>query len=165
MRPILCLAILVLCLPALVSAEPTPPACTALQAELDTLRAQLHRFEAAEKIAAPIAVLNAEAVLPGTVAKPPATQILVIEQPYSKTGCRLGLFQAPARAKWQDTELWLDLEKELSPAAVEALLGSEHYDVRGGDNVIWQYGKCGASSQAQVMFSNSKLADWRAPEH
>lgn len=142
-------------------AAPVTTDCSALQQEVMKLRAQVRALEAAGR---PITSHQAAAsALPGTAAKPAATQTLVVEEPYSRTGCSKGLFTGIAPAKWQDANLWLDLEKDQSPAAVEALLGVEHYDERGGANVIWHFGKCGAASKAQVLFTNGKLADWRAP--
>ena len=90
---------------------------------------------------------------------------MVVEEPYSRTGCRAGLFEGIKPAKWQESNVWFDLEKGQTPAAVEALLGVEHYDEAGGGNVIWHYGRCGKRSMAQVLFSQGKLADWRAPKH
>lgn len=150
---------------AVSSAEAASPAtdCTALQQEVTQLRARVRTLEAALRPVATAPAQTAASALPGTAAKPAATQTLVIEEPYSRSGCSKGLFAGIAPAKWQGADLWLDLEKGQSPAAVEALLGVEHYDERGGANVIWHYGKCGAASKAQVLFSSGRLADWRAP--
>ena len=135
--------------------------CTALQAEVETLRARLKLLEAA---AVPTAALPALApVAPGLAAKPAAIQRVVVEEPYSRTGCSEGLFKGIAYARWQDADLWLELEKGLSPAEVEKLLGVEHYDEEGGGNLLWHYGKCGAASRAQLLFTKGKLVDWRAP--
>jgi predicted nucleic acid-binding Zn ribbon protein len=108
-------------------------------------------------------VSNQAEQLPGTAAKPAATQRLVIEEPYSRTGCSRGLFQGIAPAQWQEQNLWQDLEKGQTPAEVEKILGPEHYDESGGGNVIWHYGRCGVSSRAQVLFTQGRLTDWRAP--
>lgn len=145
-------------LPLLVAAQ-VPNDCRALQTEVEALRARVKILEAANAQPLP----KQPAALPGTAAKPAAKQIVIVEEPYSRSGCRQSLFEGAASAKWQDVELWLELEKGQLPAKVEALLGPEHYDERGGNNVIWHYGKCGASSMAQVLFTNGKLADWRKP--
>lgn len=138
-----------------------PTACTALQAEVETLRAKLRALETA---AAPAAVPAAIApAVEGLAPKPAPVQRVVVEQPYSRTGCSESLFKGMAPARWQDGDLWLDLEKGLSPAAVEKLLGVEHYDEQGGGNLVWHYGKCGAASRAQLLFTDGKLANWRAP--
>lgn len=152
------LVALVASLPLSVAAQSPATDCSALQAEVETLRAQLRTLQAA-----PNPTASPAAALPGIAAKPAATQRLVIEEPYSRSGCRRGLLKGVAPARWQDADLWLDLEKGQSPAQVEALLGSEHFDESGGGNVIWHYGKCGATSLAQVLFSNGKLSDWRVP--
>ena len=110
-------------------------------------------------------LLKQAAPLPGTAAKPAAKRIVVVEEPYSRSGCRQSLFEGATPGKWQDADLWVDLEKGQLPAQVEALLGPEHYDERGGDSIIWHYGKCGASSMAQVLFTKGRLADWRKPAH
>ena len=142
-------------------AAPAASDCSALQQEVTQLRAKVSTLEAALRPVAP--TQTPASALPGTAAKPAATQTLVIEEPYSRSGCSKGLFAGIAPAKWQDGNLWLDLEKGQSPAAVEALLGIEHFDERGGANVIWHFGKCGAASRAQVLFTDGRLADWRAP--
>ena len=144
-------------------ATPTSTDCSALQQEVTQLRERVRMLEATLSPVATAPAQTAASALPGTAAKPAAIQTLVIEEPYSRTGCSKGLFAGIAPAKWQNADLWLDLEKGQSPAAVEALLGVEHYDERGGGNVIWHYGKCGAASRAQVLFSNGQLADWRVP--
>lgn len=136
--------------------------CSALQAEVEALRAKVRALEAS---ALPVTTppQQAAAALPGTAAKPAAVARVVIEEPYSRTGCSRGLFKGIAPARWQDIELWRDLAQGQSPAEVEQLLGIEHYDERGGRNVIWHYGNCGASSRAQVLFTDGKVADWQAP--
>lgn len=136
--------------------------CSAQQTELETLRARVRTLEAG-LAAAPSVALQTSAALPGTAAKPAATKVVVVEEPYSRSGCSLGLFKGIEPAKWQDRDLWLDLGKGQSAAQVEKLLGVEHYDERGGGNVIWHYGRCGGASMAQVLFSNGQLVDWRAP--
>lgn len=139
--------------------------CTALQAELETLRAKVRRLEAGQGAVISAIPQTATSALPGTAPKPAAKATVVIEEPYSRSGCRKGLFEPIASAKWQDAQLWFDLERGQSPAEVEALLGVEHYDGQGADNVVWHYGKCGSSSMAQVLFTKGKLADWRAPSN
>lgn len=136
--------------------------CSALQTEVETLRAKVRTLEAGLAVAPSVAA-QTSAALPGTAAKPAATQIVVVEEPYSRTGCSRGLFKGIEPAKWQDPDLWLDLSKGQPAAEVEKLLGVAHYDERGGGNVIWHYGRCGAASMAQVLFTNGQLADWRAP--
>jgi len=146
-------------LPLLVSAQ-APRDCRALQAEVAALKARIKVLEAAN----PALPSKQSAPLPGTAAKPAAKRVVVIEEPYSRSGCRRSLFDEPTPAKWQDADLWLDLEKGQLPTQVEALLGPEHFDERGGNNVIWHYGKCGASSIGQVLFTKGRLVDWRKPE-
>ena len=139
--------------------------CPALQAELETLRAKVRTLEAAQRPLVTAPAPSAASALPGTAPKPAATTTVVIEEPYSRSGCRKSLFERIAPAKWQDASLWLDLERGQTPAEVEAMLGAEHYDEQGGGNIAWLYGKCGASSMAQVLFTRGKLADWRAPSN
>lgn len=155
--------LLLLLLPLSLHAATPAAECSALQTEVETLRAKVLALEAA-LIPAPTAPpQTADTALPGTAAKPEAVKKLVIEEPYSRTGCSRGLFKGIEAARWQDTDLWLELEKGQSPAQVEKLLGVEHYDERGGGNIVWHYGKCGDSSMAQVLFEQGRLADWRAP--
>ncbi len=160
MKPIfLAVTTLLAAMPAHAATATTD--CSAQRSELESLRARVRTLEATLLSAAP-AQPN-DTVLPGTAAKPAARATVVVEEPYSRTGCSRGLFKGVAAAAWQDAELWSELEKGQSPAQVEKLLGVQHYDEQGGDNVIWHFGKCGASSRAQVLFTNGKLADWRAP--
>ncbi len=152
--------LLISALPAIAFADAS--SCSALQTEVENLRARVKQLEAAA-LPATASTPASISALPGTAAKPPPQQYVVVEEPYSTTGCSRGLLKGIPPGKWQDTNLWSGLEKGQSPGAVEALLGAEHYDASGGGNVMWQYGKCGKSSMAQVLFSNGKLADWRAP--
>ncbi|MES2683230.1 MAG: hypothetical protein V4650_06875 [Pseudomonadota bacterium] len=156
-----------LCAAAIVgpawSAAAEPESCKALQAEVETLRARLLALEAVSPAVPVVAPLPVPAAAPGLAAKPAAIQRVVVEAAYSRTGCSAGLFKGIAPARWQDADLWLDLEKGLSAVEVERLLGVEHYDEQGGGNMVWHYGKCGSDSRAQVLFTNGKLADWRAP--
>lgn len=158
MRLASCFIALPLLLTPMAHAAAAISECAALQTEVETLRAKLRAYEST-----PVAVQPVDTQLPGVAAKPAALQKMVIEEPYSRSGCSQGLFKGITPAIWQDSSLWLDLAKGQTPAAVEALLGVEHYDERGGSNVIWHFGKCGAASQAQVLFTNGKLANWRAP--
>ena len=146
-----------------LAASPATAECSALQLEVDALRAKVRLLEGALTPVATAAAQTPDTALPGTAAKPEAVKKLVIEEPYSRTGCSRGLFKGIEPARWQDHELWLELEKGQSPAEVEKLLGVEHYDERGGGNIVWHFGKCGASSMAQVLFKQGRLADWRAP--
>lgn len=148
----------VIILPACAQVQPIKD-CRALQAEVTALRARVKLLEAANTVPA----ARQAVALPGTAAKPAAKRVIVIEEPYSRSGCRQSLFKGMESSKWQDADAWLDLEKGQQPAQAEALLGPEHYDERGGNNVIWYYGKCGASSKAQVLFTKGRLAGWRAP--
>ena len=155
--------LLSLLLPLSLQAAAPAAECSALQAEVETLRAKVLALEGALLPAPSAAAQTADTALPGTAAKPEAVKKLVIEEPYSRTGCSRGLFKGIEPARWQEPDLWLELEKGQSPAQVEKLLGIEHYDERGGGNIVWHYGKCGASSMAQVLFKQGRLADWRAP--
>lgn len=149
-------ALLLLCPLAL----PAATECEALKTEVETLRARVKLLESAAT-ATPAA--PAAAQLPGTAAKPAAVQKVVVEEPYSRTGCSLGLFKGIPPGKWQKIDLWGELEKGQTPAQVEAILGPEHYDESGGGNVIWHYGRCGVASRAQALFSKGRLEDWRPP--
>lgn len=148
--------------------------CADAQAEVQRLREQVSALQAAlaaasSPVGASAANIAASATtapaLPGTAAKPAPEVRVVVEEPYSRTGCSRGLLKGIAPAAWQDAELWKDLRKGQTPVEVEALLGPEHYDVSGGGNVIWHYGRCGKSSMGQALFTNGRLADWRAPAH
>lgn len=165
MRNALVVASLVL---AFSSATAATDDCAADRAELEALRAKVKLLEAGQlraDTAAPTPAAAAPAPLPGAAAKPAAVARVVIEEPYSKTGCRKNVFTSLTPAAWQDAELWLDLDIGMSAAEVEKLLGVEHYDEAGGNRVVWHYGKCGASSRAQVLFDHGKLTDWRAPKN
>jgi hypothetical protein len=111
-----------------------------------------------------VPLASAQATLPGAAEKPAAVAKVVVEEPYSRTGCSRGLFKGIASAIWQEADRWLDLEKGQTPAEVEAILGVEHYDEAGGDSVVWHYGRCGVASRAQVLFTKGRLADWRPPQ-
>lgn len=161
MRPMSCIFLLLACT-SFTAIAASPSECGALQAEVEALRAKVRLLEAAAQTVT-TAPKQADAALPGMAAKPAAVAKVVIEEPYSRTGCSRGLFKGIAPARWQDQELWRDLARDQTPAEVEKLLGVEHYDERGGRNVIWHYGNCGASSRAQVLFTDGKVADWQAP--
>jgi hypothetical protein len=137
--------------------------CTDTQAEVQRLREQVRTLQAALDAKADAATVPASATLPGTAAKPAPQVRVVVEEPYSHTGCSRGLLKGIAPAQWQDGELWKDLRNGQTPAEVEALLGPEHYDETGGGNVLWHYGRCGKSSMGQVLFTGGQLSGWRAP--
>lgn len=162
LHPCLRLPLFMLLACATLQVAAAPAECAALQSEVETLRTKVKVLDAAQSPAS-TTLPSAAPALPGTAAKPLAVQTVVIEEPYSHTGCSRGLFKGIESAAWQDGSLWLDLEKGQSPAAVEKLLGVEHYDEHGGRNVVWHYGRCGKSSLAQLLFTDGKLADWRAP--
>lgn len=149
------LVILGLCCPiALWAAE----SCTDLQAENSALKARIAELELRGNAALP----PSPVILPGTAAKPsPEVQVRVVA-PYSRTGCSTGLFNSAPRARWQDAD-WQDLLKGMTAAEVETLLGVEHFDVTGGGNTIWQFGKCGNTAIAEALFSQGLLEHWRAP--
>lgn len=171
---LLCLAPL----PATLAAS-EPASCSAEQAEISRLQARVLELEKALRgPVAPVAsaIPAAPAASPAStaagaapastsgLAPKPAKKIVVVEEEaYSRSGCSPGLFQSIPYAKWMDSELWLELEKGMRPEAVESLLGPEHYDTAAGDNLKWEYGRCGARSDAQLLFNQGKLADWRAP--
>lgn len=155
----LCLA----SLPVTLAAS-EPGSCSTEQAEISRLQARVLELEKALRGPAPAAAASTAPAAPPGLAPKPANKIVVVEEePYSRSGCSLGLFQSIPYAKWMDTELWLELEKGMRPAEVESLLGPEHYDTAAGNNLKWEYGRCGARSDAQLLFSQGKLADWRPP--
>lgn len=160
--------------PALGTATEPPGSCEALKAENEALKARLRALEAQAPATAstpvaasptPAAATTAPpaAALPGLAAKPAKKLVVVEEEPYSRSGCRAGLFTPLPHARWMEKDRWLDLEKGMSPVEVEQLLGPEHYDSVGGSRVKWEYGKCGAASKAQLLFDNGQLLDWRPP--
>jgi len=151
---------IVLLTPSLAAANAD---CTALQAEVEALRARVQVLEAKADETALTPLPSLQSVLPGAAAKPAATATVVVEEPYSRTGCSRGLFKGIEPARWQDPDLWLDLKKGQTPAEVEQQLGVEHYDEHDGNKVIWHYGKCELRSKAQVLFVDGKLMDWRVP--
>lgn len=138
--------------------------CSMEQAEISRLQARVLELEKALRAPAPNAAASTSpAAAPGLAPKPANKIVVVEEEPYSRSGCRPSVFQDVPYAKWMDGELWLELEKGMSPVEVESLLGPEHYDTAGGGNVKWEYGKCGARARAQLLFVQGQLADWRAP--
>lgn len=163
------------------AAEPVD-ACAALRAENEALKARILELEkgtapaaaAAPVAAAPVATAPVPPTIPATPAPPPTasepaskpTKIVrvVEEEPYSRSGCRGGLFKSIPHAIWMEVDRWQDLDKGMSPAEVEKLLGPEHYVSTGGNRIKWEYGKCGSFSDAQLLFQDGRLIDWRAPD-
>lgn len=144
------------------------PACADLQAENQALKARIQQLEAASALqGAPAVATPAPAAIdpktPGLAPKPAKTVRIVEEEPYSRSGCRAGLFTPLPPARWMERDRWEDLEKGMSAVEVERMLGVEHYDTEGGGRIKWEYGKCGSSSKAQLLFENGRLIDWRAP--
>jgi hypothetical protein len=147
---------------ALAASE--PGSCSTEQAEISRLQARVLELEKALRSPAPPAAASAAPTAAPGLAPKPANKIVVVEEePYSRSGCRPSVFQDVPYAKWMNGELWLELEKGMSPVEVESLLGAEHYDTAGGGNVKWEYGKCGARARAQLLFVQGQLADWRPP--
>lgn len=136
-------------------------ACAASAAEVEALRARVRELEAA--LAPAAAATPATAALPGTAPRPAMVTTVTVEPAYSRTGCTRGLLGSIADAPWRDADRWADLKQGDAPAHVEALLGPEHFDEQGGGNVVWHYGRCGKRSMAQALFTNGRLAEWRAP--
>ncbi|WP_148044750.1 hypothetical protein [Stagnimonas aquatica] len=158
LAPLLGLSIL----PLMAAADPA--SCLAEQAEISRLQARVLELEKALRgPAAPEAASTAPTASPGLAPKPANKIVVVEEEPYSRSGCRPSLFQDVPYAKWMDPELWMELEKGMSPVAVESLLGPEHYDTAGGGNVKWEYGKCGPRARAELLFEKGQLSDWRLP--
>ncbi|TAJ53490.1 MAG: hypothetical protein EPN60_01245 [Nevskiaceae bacterium] len=149
----------------LASAADGPASCSTEQAEINRLKARVLELEKALRSPAPPEAVSVSTGTAATgLAPKPANKIVVVEEePYSRSGCRPSLFQDVPYAKWMDPELWMELDKGMSPAEVEGLLGPEHYDTAGGGNVKWEYGKCGARARAQLLFEQGKLSDWRLP--
>lgn len=157
-----------LSIPALGTAA--EPACADLQTENQALKARIQQLEAASKIAAPAptadtptATAAIEPKATGLAPKPANTVRVIEEEPYSRSGCRAGLFTPLPPARWMERDRWEDLKKGMSAVEVELMLGIEHYDTGGGGRIKWEYGKCGISSKAQLLFENGRLIDWRAP--
>lgn len=170
--------------PVLGRATEPAGSCEALKAENEALKARLRALEAqlpttastaapsaarapVEARPAPVPAVAAPvppaAALPGLAPKPAPKRVVVEEEPYSRSGCRAGLFTPLPHARWMEKDRWLDLEKGMSPVEVEQLLGPEHYDSVGGSRVKWEYGKCEAASKAQLLFDQGQLLDWRPP--
>lgn len=148
----------------LTPAVAEPASCSAEQAEINRLQARVLELEKALRgPSIPEAASSAATATPGLAPKPANKIVVVEEEPYSRSGCRPSLFQDVPYAKWMDTELWMELEKGMSPPEVENLLGPEHYDTAGGGNVKWEYGKCGPRARAELLFKQGVLSDWRLP--
>jgi len=139
--------------------------CAALQSENEALKARIRELETglAAVVAPATPVAPPAPVEPGLAPKPAKTVRVVEEEPYSRTGCRPSLFTPIPAARWMETDLWDGLEKGMAAVDVEKLLGVEHYDTSGGGRTKWEYGKCGQSSRAQLLFENGRLIDWRSP--
>lgn len=159
---------------AAARAQPTPTGCEVLRAENAALKARVQVLEAALQAgsqpaaavvppATPVPPGPPVAVAPGLAPKPAVKQVLVEEEPYSRSGCRPSMFKALPHAIWMETDRWEDLAKGMSDVEVERRLGPEHYDTTGGGRVKWEYGKCGLQSKAQLLFEQGRLVDWRAP--
>ena len=164
---------------ASVTGHATEPVenCAALRTENEALKARILELEKATMPVADAAPAMTPPVSPNVPAarvpppaalastpKPSKIVRVIEEEPYSRSGCRGGLFKSIPNAIWMEVDRWRDLDKGMSPADVEKLLGPEHYDSTGGNRVKWEYGKCGSFSDAQLLFQDGRLTDWRAPD-
>ena len=113
----------------------------------------------------PAAAAQAVAVPAGYKLVPASSQEPAdpLAPPYDKTGCSLGLFKGPPPAKWNNADNWFGMGLGLSMTEVEGMLGREHFDANGRGRVEWQYGKCGESVSARVVFKDGKVVLWQAP--
>lgn len=111
-------------------------------------------------------------IAPQTAHKPkrkiPAGYKLVKVQPppapYSDTGCHHGgFFSAGPDARWKHDDHWLSLQVGMTPKDVERLLGRQHFNVRDGDRIGWEYGKCQNAYRGIVVFSGGQVAYWKKP--
>jgi hypothetical protein len=120
---------------------------------------------------APAAPVAASAPPPGYTPPPGYKLVPAIDAdhsdfsapPYDKTGCSLGLISRPKPAKWTNLTNWSLLYKHMSMTEVEDLIGKEHFDVKSGANVEWQYGNCGGKVSGFVLFTDSKVSAWQVP--
>ena len=83
--------------------------------------------------------------------------------PYDKTGCSHSLLKHPAPAKWNDPSNWEMLTRRMSMPDVEDLIGKDHFDVKQGNQVEWQYGDCGGKVGGFVLFTNGEATAWQVP--
>jgi hypothetical protein len=101
---------------------------------------------------------------PSPAINPVTRKVVVVEEEaHSRTGCSLGLFKGVPYGKWREPFHWDSLDKGMSAAEVEQLLGVEHYNIGSSKRMVWQYGKCGKQTQGEVLIEDGKLLDWRKP--
>lgn len=156
--------------------------CTARDAEVQALKARVLELE--DQLAGRKAQLQVPAAtatgslqvqatgatpdLPQATAQSPnkvtRTVVVVEEEAHSRTGCSLGLFKGLPPGKWKEPGAWDELQTGMSAVEVELALGVEHYNVGGGNRVIWQYGKCGKLVRGEVLLVNGRVEQWRRPE-
>lgn len=108
-------------------------------------------------IVAPASV-TANVAVPLSAAEVAATQKL-----YGHSGCDQGLFSGPPPGKWRDAKTWGKISNGMTMADVENNLGIEHYDVKKGANIQWQYGRCGNSWEASVTLADGLVVSVSPP--
>jgi hypothetical protein len=98
-----------------------------------------------------------------SVIAPEGYQLVKVEpvEPYSRTGCKK--YKDAIDIRWKQPNNWEILSRGLPMRDVEELLGVEHYDVKFGSRIGWQYGKCEAAAKGEVVFDSGKVLFWRKP--
>jgi hypothetical protein len=139
-----------------------------LREENAQLKAQLQACHPAAAAAtgpvvAPVAPV-APAPAAATPAIPPGYELVKAPEPYSQTGCSHGLFSRSPDAPWRHGDTWDALNKGMTPAEVEKLLGPDHYNLKGDGRLAWQYGKCGHDAEGSAIFENGRLLYWQKPD-
>jgi len=92
-----------------------------------------------------------------------SAEVAATQKLYSHTGCDQGLFSGPPPGKWRDAKAWSRINKGMTAFDVENNLGVEHYDIKKGANIQWQYGRCGNSWEASVTLVDGLVVSISPP--
>jgi predicted flap endonuclease-1-like 5' DNA nuclease len=93
-------------------------------------------------------------------------RITPVDPEVEAENCANGVFGKTRDAPWKHEEVWEQLDKQMSPAQVEALLGKVHTSFVKGGYTEWDFGKCTERSMAlaMVVFDAKGLLYWRTPD-
>jgi len=157
--------------PVVAPSAQTTSAAPAVAAEAAIAAAPVAAVAApAQSVTAAEANAVVPTIAPPAPPPPPSGYKLVRVAPlapserYLDTGCSQGFLKGPPPAKWLDTSVWDSLQKDMTPAQVETLIGIDHHDIEARGKLQWQYGRCGDMVSGWVLFENGHVRSWSAPE-